>query len=55
MEKERIYYRNTYRIGNIDEYCLWELKDDQFVLVDEDQHIALPFDDYRHLFLIVEN
>ena len=49
------YYRNTKPIGEIDEYSLWELKDDQLVLVDDDQHITLPYNEYSHLFIIVEN
>lgn len=55
MDEEKIYYRNTNLIGDIDEFSLWELIGGLFVLVDEDQHITLPYQEYSHLFILVEN
>jgi len=36
------YYRNKTEIKRIDPHSLWELKNNQFILVDDDQFIHVP-------------
>lgn len=49
------YYRNKEPIGEIDAESLWQLQDDELVLVDDDQYIPISYEANKHLFYQVEN
>ena len=40
--KQRKFYRNIVPINEIEEYSLWELKNNILVLVDDDNYEMLP-------------
>lgn len=44
------YYRNTTEIEGIEPQSLWQLIGDSYVLVDDDQYIAVPAKGNEALF-----
>ncbi len=45
------YYRNIEEIDGVDEGCLWRLENgEQFVLVDDDEHVSLNVKEHKHFF-----
>ena len=44
------YYRNKVHIFDIEPGSLWELKNDRFVLVDDDQYIYADYPEYDDYF-----
>lgn len=37
------YYRNSIQIDFVDPHSLWERKEDNLILVDDDQFLEVPF------------
>jgi hypothetical protein len=54
MSDQIIYFRNRVQVLGIDPDCLWKLSGNKLVLVDDDQYIAVPFEDYAELFYQIE-
>ena len=49
-------YRNTVTIKDIEPQALWELNEQlgQFILIDDDQFVAVDFEQHLHQFELAE-